>query len=169
MLAYTAVRLAERKDLPRDQESNVLLESFAIHARCLRDFLWGPRTKHALDAFAVDFCAEGVWEQSRGPVPPRLESQDRFGPEIVHLSYARLAVPPEIKDWPVSGIVEEIVAGLKTFALEALPERLDDETRKVLTDLGAPSAGVGPASVATSYTGGPIEFPGMKIVQHRES
>jgi hypothetical protein len=153
MLAYTALRLAERTDLPRDQESNVLLESFAIHARCLRDFLWGSRTKRVLDAFAADFCAEGVWERERGPVPPPLDSPDRFGPEIVHLSYRRLAVPPELKDWPVSGIVGEIVAGLKTFALEALPERLDDETRMVLTDLAA--------SVATSYTGGTIEYPGF--------
>ncbi len=81
-----------------------------------------------MDAFAVDFCAPGVWELKHGSVPPELSEMDnrkRLGREVVHLSYHRLEVPAEIKDWPVSEIVREILDGLCDFAFEALPERLD--------------------------------------------
>ncbi len=87
---------------------------------------------------------------------------------MVHLTYERAAVPAEIKDWPVSDIVRELVETLDGFALEALPQRLDDETRGVLRELdGAPPPGVGPLSVATAiqipYTGGTIEFPDFSV------
>lgn len=171
MLAYTAVQLAKRRDLPRDPESNVLLEAFAIHTRCLRDFLFGQRGGHAMDAFASDFCAPGDWEEVRGEVPPtlvELDDRNRLGREVVHLTYERGAVPAEIKDWPVSDIVREIVEALDDFALEALPDRLDPDTRRALTDLqSAPPPGVGPISVATAiqvpYTGGTIEFPDFQV------
>jgi hypothetical protein len=167
MLAYTAIRLSEIFDRPRDQESNLLLEGFAIHTRCLRDFLWGRRTpRQPMDAFAVDFCTPGAWELKRGSVPPALSEMDnrkRLGREVVHLSYLRLEVPADIKDWPVSEIVREILDGLYDFAFEALPARVDDDTRRTLTDLASPSPGVGPLSVATGmdyqYTGGTIELP----------
>jgi hypothetical protein len=81
----------------------------------------------------------------------------------VHLGYHGLEVPAAIKDWPVSEIVREILDGLYDFAFEALPERLDDDTRRTLTDLASPSPGVGPLSVATGmdyrYTGGTIDLP----------
>ncbi len=171
MLAYTAVELAKRGDLPRDQESNVLLEAFAIHARCLRDFLFGRRGRYAMDAFASDFCAPGGWDQARGEVPRALaevDDRNRLGREVVHLTYERSAVPAEIKDWPVSAIVQELVYALDDFALEALPERLDDETRQALTNLqNSPPPGVGPISVATAiqvpYTGGTIDFPDFHV------
>lgn len=110
MLAYAAVELAKRRDLPRDQESNVLLEAFAIHTRCLREFLFGRRGHHSMDAFASDFCAPGALEALRGDVPPALaeiDDRNRLGREVVHLTYERSAVPAEIKDWPVSEIVRE--------------------------------------------------------------
>lgn len=171
MLAYTAVELAKRRDSPRDLESNVLLEAFAIHTRCLRDFLFGQRGRHPMDSFAADFCAPGVWEEMRGDVPPALaeiDDRNRLGREVVHLTYERSAVPAEIKDWPVSDIVGEIVEALNDFAFEAMPERLDDETREALTDLeGSPPPGVGPISVATAiqvpYAGGTIDFPDFQV------
>jgi hypothetical protein len=171
MLAYTAVELAKRRDLPRNQESNVFLEAFAIHTRCLRDFLWGERRRYPMDAFASDFCSPGNWEQVRGDVPPALreiDDRDRLGREVVHLSYERGAVPAEIKDWPVSEIVREIVEALDEFAFEALPERLDEQTRLALTDLASsPPPGVGPVSVATAiqvpYGGGTIDFPDFHV------
>jgi hypothetical protein len=77
MLAFTAVRLAERQGIPRDPESNALLESFAVHVRCLRDFLWGDRTHHQpMDAVAADFCEPGKWERERGELPPALAEID---------------------------------------------------------------------------------------------
>ena len=172
MLAYTAVRLAERRDLPRDHESNLLLEGLAIHARCLRDFLWGNRSeRHPMDAFAVEFCAPGEWEKARGAVPAALaevDERNRFGREVVHLSYDRRHVQTDIKDSPVSEIVGELVEALDSFAATARSECLDDETAIALSDLTAPlPKGVGPISVATAvqvpYTGGTINFPDFSV------
>jgi hypothetical protein len=124
-----------------------------------------------MDAIASDFCAPGAWESVRDEVPPALaeiDDRNRLGREVVHLTYERSAVPMEIKDWPVSDIVREIVHAIDDFALEALPERLDDETQQALTDLeSSPPPGVGPISVATAiqvpYTGGTIEFPDFHV------
>lgn len=167
MLAYTAVELAKRHNLPRNQESNVFLEAFAVHTRCLRDFLWGDRDRHPMDAFASDFCSPGNWEEVRGEIPPALreiDDRNRLGREVVHLSYERSGVPAKIKDWPISEIVRDLVEALDDFALEALPERLDEGTRLALTDLASsPPPGVGPVSVAAAiqvpYGGGTIAFP----------
>jgi hypothetical protein len=105
------------------------------------------------------------------PVPPALseiDDRNRIGREVVHLSYERSAVPAEIKDWPVSDVVRELVEALDEFALKALPERLDEETRVALTDLASsPPPGVGPVSVATAiqvpYGGGTIDFPDFHL------
>jgi hypothetical protein len=42
MLAYTTARL--RGHQIANPERNMLIESFAIHARCLREFLWHGRS-----------------------------------------------------------------------------------------------------------------------------
>jgi hypothetical protein len=72
-----------------DQDRNAFVESFAIHVRCLRDFLWSRKRGRPGDALASDFCASGVWEQARPALPDavrRIEgSRNRIGREIVHL------------------------------------------------------------------------------------
>lgn len=60
------------------------------------------------------------------------------------------------------------VEALSDFAFEAMPERLDDETREALTDLESfPPPGVGPISVATAIQvplhGGTIDFPDFQV------
>lgn len=62
MPAFAVVRLAERQGLPPDPESNALLDSFVVHVRCLRDFLWRARGDgYRTDAFAADFCEADDW------------------------------------------------------------------------------------------------------------
>lgn len=164
MFAFAAIQLAERHDRPRDHESNLLLEGFAVHTRCLMEFFWGERRpRHPRDAFASDFCESGLWKPGELlPYLAEISDRRRFGKEIVHLSYDRLAVDAEEKDWPVSAIVDEIVYTLAEFTHLALPERLDDETRAALEYLPHPS-NAGPPSVATAipenYSGGTIELP----------
>jgi hypothetical protein len=152
MLAYTAVRLAEREGIPRDPESNALLESFIVHTRCLRDFLWGERKHHKGDAFAIDFCQSGVWERERGDVPPELAEVDRLrraGREVMHLGYHRKTIAEAARDWDISEIYGELAHSLQLFAATAIPARLDQQTREALCDLMAHRPTVGPASVAT--------------------
>jgi hypothetical protein len=171
MLAFTAIRLAERHGIPRNPESNALLESFVVHVRCLRDFLWGDRNdRQPMDAFATDFCEEGKWESERGAVPPaitEIDERNRAGREVVHLSYHRLGVEAAAKDWEVSEVYMEIEAALAKFAILALPSRLDDKTREALQEPMEHDSAVGPASVATGATyglavrGGTVEFPGF--------
>jgi hypothetical protein len=165
MLAFCAVALYERRDEPRDQQSNTLVESFGIHTRCLRDFFWGKRRDDKpMDAFACDFCAPGVWKYGPAEIPPALAAIDeRIGREIVHLTYHRLGVAPEIKDWPVSKIVNEPSEAIHALAFDALPERMDQETRDALNEPLEPLPdGVGPVSVATAmYSGGTIPFEGF--------
>lgn len=167
MLAFASLMLA-RPDLPRDEMSNVFLESFAIHARCLRDFLFGHRDRlhKGRDAFAIDFCPEGEWENARGPIPAGLSELDerrRYGREIVHLSYDRSAVSPEMKDWPIGRVLEEIDDLLRALADTALPERLSPELRETLRSGTGPGSRSLPVSVATlvrtATTAGTIAFP----------
>ena len=44
MAIMTARRVAELVHAPRDAESNMVVECFAIHVRCLDDFLWASRS-----------------------------------------------------------------------------------------------------------------------------
>jgi hypothetical protein len=170
MLSFTAVRLLEREGISRDPESNALLEAFAVHVRCLRDFLWGQRRNQPMDAFADDFCDGGVWERKRGPEPAALDEigdRNRAGREVVHLTYHRLSIDAEKKDWDCGEIYVEIVDALAVLAEFAVPTRMDDETRIALQDLQTHSPGVGTLSVATgaiygqAITGGTVGFPGF--------
>ena len=172
MFAFSAVELAKLADGPRDHRSNSLLECFAVHTRCLRDFLWHDRKNaRPMDAFATDFCASGVWESQRDEMPPTLKTindRKRLGREVMHLSYHRAGVPADVKDWPVSYIVHEIVGALNTFIVFALPSRLDQEAAEALTVLTEPlPPGVGPISVATGiqvpYAGGTIDLGDFEV------
>jgi hypothetical protein len=102
---------------------NALLESFGIHSRNLIDFLWRNRPMKDTDALARDWI-EG-WE------PPHMSSRlatvkDRVGKEMVHLSYNRLDVPDDEKDWAVLGIGPEVIGAFGKFATE-VPEDLVPE------------------------------------------
>jgi hypothetical protein len=135
MLSHTVDKFANRK--LSDQDHNAFMESFAIHIRCLRDFLWGRRTqRNPEDAFASDFCDAGVWEMRRPPLPAALEAiegrRQRIGREIVHLTYHRLDIKAETKHWDLTDLLRAIAEGLHQFAKVAKPERLHPKTREAL-------------------------------------
>lgn len=125
---------------PTGSEANVLVESFAVHARCLHDFMWRDRQRKTrdTDAFAADFCAPGIWAEVREPVPPHLANvieRKRFGAEVMHLTYKRISGITEQKRWPCGAIYVEIADALSKFADTALPDRLRDSTRASFKDL----------------------------------
>lgn len=130
-----AVRKAADESLS-DPDRNAFIESFAVHVRCLRDFLWADNRGQPQDALASDFCAEGVWEKERGELPDALNeiegNRNRIGREIVHLTYHRLDIEAESKSWDMSALLGEIADGLARFGDVAESDRLADDTREAL-------------------------------------
>ncbi len=149
MLVASAVELSKYDTA--NPQSNALLESFLIHARCLRDFLWGPRGKrYDRDAFALDFCEPGEWEKQRGEVPPALAeigSRQRMGRELAHLTYHRTDVAPDAKLWACGDVCFEIIEALDQLSVLARPDALDADTRQALIYPQTHFPGVGPPSV----------------------
>lgn len=177
MLMHVVRRVADRG--LSDQDRNAFVESFAIHVRCLRDFLWSHKRGRPGDALASDFCASGVWEQARPALPDavrRIEgSRNRIGREIVHLTYQRLGIGAEAKARDMSELLDEIADALAHFAQTAEPRLLTEESRQFLISMPsalrgharlppsvAPHLGaVTGASQAIGPTrGGTIAFPG---------
>jgi hypothetical protein len=140
--------------------------SLAIHLRCLRDFLWGTRrSNQPEDAFAIDFCDPGVWEQARPALPTPLVAiegeRKRIGREIAHLTYHRLDIKAETKPWDLSGLLRVIAEALGRFSEVAKPERLAEGTREALALMPPDVRGVvtrdfGGVSGATQVAG-PIQ------------
>jgi hypothetical protein len=140
-LVYATVELGKT---PEGRIENALLESFAVHARCLNDFLWHDRRKSKpRDAFAADFCRPGAWEKTRDALPQdalgEVRRRRRFGREVMHLTYDRIDGDGEAygeeKEWPCGVVLLELATALGAFAKLALGDRLDDQTRATLSGL----------------------------------
>lgn len=127
-MVFALEQLAEE---PEGMAANVALESFAVHARCLFEFLWcKPNPKYDNDAFASDFSDE--WNGRRGAIPPNLaevKGRNRFGEEVFHLTYNRISGSDEEKVWLCGEMAMEIASALKLFAELARPDALDEPTR----------------------------------------
>ena len=174
MLTHAVEKVADRQ--LSDQDHNAVMESFAIHVRCLRAFLWGKqRPDHPEDAFASDFCDPGLWETSRPPLPAALKAiegkRQRVGREIVHLTYHRLDIKAETKDWDLTGLLHAIAEGLHEFAKVAKPERLHPKSRetlaltpkdyRVLVTADDDESSPGLVAVSIPVAGGTIAFDGF--------
>jgi hypothetical protein len=138
-LVYATAELGNTPE-QRSARENTLLESFAVHARCLNDFLWHDRSdKKPRDAFAADFCAPGDWERVRDDLPQTalddVRTKRRFGREIMHLTYDRIDGDGEGKQWPCGAVVLEVAGALREFATRSLADRLDVESRESLLGL----------------------------------
>lgn len=121
--ALTRTRLDLTPSLPWEIEM-ALVESFALHARSLVDFFFRD-TGRLDDAFAVHFFDPGEWATLRPEQGPwirevRHPAVDRFGKEIAHLNYHRVALAEQAKGWPVIQIAGAIGEVLWTF-IQAVP------------------------------------------------
>jgi len=119
MLKWTAGRLAQPG--LSQPEVNALLESFTIHTRALQYFFYPPKNTRDDDVLAQDFMPASVsWERLAGTRPSALARvPERVGTEIAHISYGRLSVTPEAKQWNVSEITEALLRLIKTFVEHA--------------------------------------------------
>jgi hypothetical protein len=97
---------------------NALVESFAIHCRNMLDFLWPDKPKRKGDCvIAADFFpSPSDWEKLRPEISQLLlDSRVRAAKEIAQLTYARLAVDPDQKDWDVRQIANELTRVVEKF------------------------------------------------------
>ncbi len=113
--------------------SNALIESFVVHLRNLVDFLYID-TPQKTDIVAADFCAAGMWRGVRPPLSASLEkARTRANKEIAHLTTDRLTGSPPAKAWEFVALAKEIKAILLIFATNALPSRLSERARSVIS------------------------------------
>jgi len=97
-----------------------LLESFLLHARVMRDFLWKEK-RHKDDALAADFFDdERSWKRPR--LGGRLSADRiRLNKALAHLTYARTQPGESVDEWCIDQIKFELDKGWRAF-LESLPE-----------------------------------------------
>ena len=107
----------ERKDLERGEWS-AWIDSFAINARVLIDFLYKPR-KREEDVRATDYLQnKSAWPSK---TPPALASIfDKASKEIAHITRKRLQVSA---GWELCGVVQSIHDELLRFRKAMLSER----------------------------------------------
>ncbi len=105
--------------------TNAFLESFTIHARALEAFFF-CRKQDPRDMVASDFFDEpNQWARKRGKESAVLKPVTwRVGKQVAHLSYVRLDVTPEAKDWDVPAIARAIAELADKFRKGAAPELL---------------------------------------------
>jgi hypothetical protein len=129
MLRHAGERLHQLGGTP-SQERNMAIEAFAVHARCLREFLWHRTAPRKDDARAFQFC--NSWKPGRGP-----RINVRINKEIVHMTYSRKSELAD-KGWDVEKIFKSIAAKLREFSSVARSTHLDEGTRNELVALTEP-------------------------------
>lgn len=103
-----------------------LIESFAIHARALIDFLFRERGEGGkkTDGFAADYFDPGQWRSLSPPAETTLDPvRQQVGEQIAHISYNRAALTEEATEWPFAQIAASIGRPLRVF-LQHVPESL---------------------------------------------
>jgi hypothetical protein len=108
-----------RSDKLPDVTGNAYLESFAIHARALHDFLYPDAASVSTDVLARDYLMSDDWGGKR----PTYGLKYRVNKEVAHLTYNRLEVTPEAKLWPVQELAKTLDSAMLDFG-RLVPERL---------------------------------------------
>lgn len=109
--------------LPDGFEKNCLIEVFVVHARCLTDFLYPPANAQEDDVLSTDFFEDATDFITKRPNMNKLIqlSKVRANKEVAHITYKRLGLTPQQKNWDIDSIEKELRATLKIF-LDSLPE-----------------------------------------------
>ncbi|MBI3838808.1 MAG: hypothetical protein HY288_12860 [Planctomycetia bacterium] len=101
------------------REASMVLESFLVHTRVLRDFFWRGRSRPD-DVVAGDFV--GGWKMPSDSEYSYLFShKDRLDKALAHLTTARVTYDSEGKGWAIREIENEIEPMIERF-LRELPE-----------------------------------------------
>ena len=107
-------------------EINSFLEVFNLHARNLLDFLHPLSNPKPDDVLARHFFDDPEAFQSKLPeIKNREQIRTRIAKEMVHLTYGRIGITREDKQWQVEKIRQEIDTALAIFF-----DLLSDEQKK---------------------------------------
>jgi hypothetical protein len=139
MVFFTAplcIQYREPKDVDEQVIKNALLESFAIHVRVLKAFLFDPRGRLD-DVISDDYVANPEeWRRARGPVPEILRrASDRTGGEVAHLTTRRQS-EPAAKHWPLQELLQALTPPVCQFIAMTPVARLDWRFPMLAADLG---------------------------------
>ncbi len=151
-------------------QRNVLVESFAVHARILYEFLWkAERTK--------DFTAKAYlpdWAEARPdvlvlnytvtdvkgkPVEPNVF--EVASQRIVHLSRARKQYEAKDEGWPVKTIWKTIAAGMQRFYHQLSTTGLSARS----VELARESTGGTTTATGTSHFAAPNTFAVNRFIR----
>lgn len=127
--------------------NNALLESFAVHAKVILDFLYNDDLGDN-DVSALDYMADpGVWIRARPARSAVLKEMEidlryRIAKEIGQLAYDRHVGMPERKPWQFMRIAKEVNAALDVF-IDIVPESLLGPRWKEVKQQRKPSNGAG--------------------------
>ena len=136
MFMELAGTLAAGRDIPLVTK-NALLEAFTVHARVLLSVFY-PANPRPDDVLAGDYFDDpATWERERPPLSPALQLVDRrAGKEVAHLTYARLTVSPEEKQWPFLEIARDMAWVVIKFTELAPLSRLGPQWREYVKVVG---------------------------------
>jgi hypothetical protein len=116
--------------------NNAALESFTVHTRALLDFFYNEQPR-ADDVVADDFFEDHLkWITIRLKKTELLQSvHERVGKEIAHLTYKRLLISEEEKQWYFLDILGDINALIGIFLLSIKRDYLDSLWDSILDQL----------------------------------
>jgi hypothetical protein len=126
-----------RRTLTTSVINNALLESFLVHVRSLKAFLYDPKGRED-DVCADDYVVNAEeWRRARGEVPDLLKkAAQRTGGEVAHLS-TRRRLEPDAKQWDVRELVQALVQPFCQFVAMTPAGRLDWRIHHLAADLGS--------------------------------
>lgn len=124
-------KTASLSDTTDAAKNNAYIESFGLHARVLLDFVYNTNGRSD-DVLAVDFFDDPTeWIDSIEEKSEILEKvHPRVGKELAHLTYMRLEVTPEEKEWDRSEICKDINETVKKFLDLVSEEKITDDLKK---------------------------------------
>src|SRR3989304_9955978 len=114
---------------------NVYLDSFAIHARVLHDFLFSLRP---IDDDIVALHYVENWASICPPKTPLLNTlPTKANKQVAHLTYKRIEYEQSGKGWDFTGVFFEILGLLLIFRANARPSSLGQNIVNLLDLLSA--------------------------------
>jgi hypothetical protein len=105
---------------------NAYVESWVVHFRNILDFFYPPSSVSPEDVVAVDYFDNAHDFLSLLPeLPPILASgRKRANREIAHLSYKRIGITQEEKEWHFAAVTSELDQLMSSFLRKVAKTKL---------------------------------------------